>query len=308
MSTQTTKMAIKRQFALYCEWLGEQQYSRTTRQCYSSRASQFVAFLLGNPSDPLDLEVEAERYCQTLQDERYAPTSINATITVLETFLPPLLSKSVKFPRFQGMEPALIALTKEEQELLLQAIRTKCTARDRFLLFLLFHCGIRIGALTNLNLNDLVISAHSGRRLAYPHNAIDSSVRLEALLGMESDEPGAAQHKVVRLNDETRRAGLQWLIERETLVGNNESALFLNSSAKRLTSAGISHIVRSFGWKLQIELNSRILRNTYLANLEVNAEPENFSSTNPSLVVAAQKDPEKQFAPIIMVDPVFHSS
>lgn len=258
MEVLISKRIIAIHLDRYCDDLREQRLSRSTMQCYASRASQFVAFLMTSTSDPLDIEKEAERYCDVLREELYAPSSINASLTVIEDFLAQVTLKTVKFPRLEAGKRDVRSLTEEEQLRFIESLSTCDSVKDRLLLLLLYHTGIGISRLIDLNIDDVVVSAHTGKIVLHSPFC--------------NHDQGVCASKSVTLNEQTRRAALLWLIERHELTSEDERALLINAKGQRITSAGAGHLVKRFGWKIQLEMSGRILRNTCLANMAASAD------------------------------------
>jgi site-specific recombinase XerD len=140
-------------------------------------------------------------------------------------------------------------LTPEEQQQFLQAVERRRSARDRALALILFYTGIKIGECFALDVDDVILTSHTGR------------------IKVHSGESKKNACRELVLNEATRKAVLAWLIERsEKSPIGSESALFLNSRGNRLAIAGIDFVIRSIGWNARIGLSAQILRRTFLVN------------------------------------------
>jgi len=240
-----SKHNIKIELAKYCHQLSNESLALSTRCCYSSRAAQFVRFLLTTAADPVDIQLESQHYYEVLKEELYAPSSINASFTAVENFLFHLTNRSFRFARLECNKTEVQTLSDLDQIRLLSCIDAQLanaqladpheadnSAKSCLLILLLLQTGMSIRSLVALNIEDLTAG----------------SIKLPSSL---------VNHRAVA----------RWLGERLAIAPAEEVALFPNEKGQRITPAGASHLVKRFGWRAKLELSGRILRNTYLANL-----------------------------------------
>lgn len=234
----------------YESWLASEQLSAQTRRAYISRIKGFKAFLETCEVPQVDdkaksLREIAQKYHDHLAMANGAkPSSINASITAVYSYyaflgftVPPVLRDWVL-----KTEPRVLSI--EEQERLLQAISVQSSIRDKALLTLLLYTGIRIGECRELTVNNVEISAHQGRIIV----------------------SSRGRSRKIPLNEVTRQAILQWLIERTRKFGEADGTpLFPNKTGEFMTRAAIDEVVRKVGRTAHMNICAQVCRNTFLS-------------------------------------------
>ncbi len=238
----------------YEKRLQEKDFSAHTKRAYVSRNKKFLSYLYEQEGIA---NVEAEpgkawsevinNYREFLKNDHQASlNSINNSLTAIEDLF-----------QFMGCEPGKIereawpkstpkCLTQSEQEQFVNAIYRSKSSKDKAIVLLLLFTGIKIGECASLDVDDVYITAHTGRITV-------------------------KDGRIIPLNTVARRALVQWLIDRHKKFGDaSDRALFLNPQGKRISTVGIDLIVRKIGHKAHLNLSAQVLRDTCLSNLVKN--------------------------------------
>ncbi|MGD9682033.1 MAG: tyrosine-type recombinase/integrase [Candidatus Obscuribacterales bacterium] len=240
--------------ARYERELSEKQLSAHTKRAYLSRNKKFLAYLYERES-LLSMSLPGSRSWEAIicqykdhlkNDHNASHNSINNSLTAIEDLF-----------NFLGIDPGSIEreswpkstprwLTIEEQERFVNAIFKTKSTKDRAISLILLYTGIKIGECVALDVEDVYITAHTGRITV-------------------------KDGRVIPLNTVARRAIVQWLIDRHKKFGEaGEQALFLNPQGKRLSTVGVDLIVRKIGHRAHLNLSAQVLRDTCLSNLVKN--------------------------------------
>ena len=244
--------------------------SAKTKAAYTSDLMQFQGFV-GAESEFVNLDsTTIERFAADLRQNKYSPASIRRKIIVLKVFCGYWVRKGLltesPFWRVKlsigRTEQLPRSLTEREMRALLmwaaQSGPTACqspgtphkerlafgqyrAARNLALIDILFATGIRVGETSSLNITDFFeaegmfkIKGKGGRaRLAF-----------------------AVDEKSLRIQKDHLRARIQ--------IDTENSALFLNSSRKRLSTQGIANVVAQLRREAGIErhVTPHMLRHT----------------------------------------------
>jgi integrase/recombinase XerD len=244
--------------------------SAKTKAAYTSDLMQFQGFA-GAESEFANLDsTTIERFAADLRQNEYSPASIRRKIIVLKVFCGYWVRKGLltesPFWRVKlsigRTEQLPRSLTEREMRALLmwaaQSGPTECqspgttqkerlafgqyrAARNLALIDILFATGIRVGETSSLNITDFFeaegmfkIKGKGGRaRLAF-----------------------AVDEKSLRIQKDHLRARIQ--------IDTENSALFLNSSRKRLSTQGIANVVAQLRREAGIErhVTPHMLRHT----------------------------------------------
>ncbi|MBZ0189636.1 MAG: tyrosine-type recombinase/integrase [Candidatus Obscuribacterales bacterium] len=238
----------------YNRELSIKNLSAHTKRAYISRNKKFASYLY-EKEGILDIDAPIDvswtepisRYKEHLKNDNNAShNSINNSLTAIEDLF-----------NFLGIDPGSIEreswpkstpkfLLPEEQERFVDTIFKTKSTKDRAIALLLLYTGIKIGECVSLDVDDIYITAHTGRI-------------------------AVKDGRVIPLNTVARRAIVQWLIDRHKKFGEtSQRALFLNPQGKRLSTVGVDLIVRKIGHKAHLNLSAQVLRDTCLTNLVKN--------------------------------------
>jgi site-specific recombinase XerD len=161
------------------------------------------------------------------------------------------------FNRFLGLEPAVVArerlaqaapraLDEAEQRALLRAAEA-ARPRDRAIVVVLLHTGLRLFELVALDVDDMRISARKG------------------VVVVRSGKGDA--HREVPLSPTTRATLETWLAARAKVAAEGERRLFVGRTGRRLTPRAVDLVVRKIARRAGLELSAHVLRHTCITKL-----------------------------------------
>jgi integrase/recombinase XerC len=237
MPTAMPASELERQIALYLDDLARAGNSAHSIRAYESDLRQFLAYLsppdLAPPEPPaIDLLLLREWLASLYRDKLAAVTLRRKLAAVRGLFrfmlregvVPLNVARLVRTPKAPQKLPEV--MSAEQANALLDGVASgklerPFPARDRALFELLYGCGIRVSELAGLNLEDLDRSAGWLR------------VRGKGKKERQVPLPGKAAESLER-----------YLGERP--VVREQPAVFLNHRNSRLTTRGISGIVKLY--------------------------------------------------------------
>lgn len=193
-------------FAPFLKFLSTQHLSQNTIQSYLSDLEDFAGWYLLTTGDSLrpDLvtELDLAEYRQHLIRGK-KPSTINRRLAAIKKWLSwaqdtGQISRFPRVPKRVKQEKlAPRALSRKEQNALLRAVERGGSVRDRALVYLLLFCGLRVGELVGLEVEDLEIKERSGKLMVkgkgdkYREVPVPSNVRsaLREYLGDRKSGP-----------------------------------------------------------------------------------------------------------------------
>jgi site-specific recombinase XerD len=249
---------INRELDSYKNYLFGQGLSANTQRDYVSRLRQFLSFLMESGRRDLDL---ADRtalseavfsYWDFLKNvKKTTAGTLNNNLTAIDSFFHFLGVRHVKATSLRERAETLSTriLSDEELNRFLAAAEKRRSSRDRALALVLVHTGIKISECRALDVDDVVLTSHTCK-LIVRNNGRKQSIARE-----------------LTINDVTRKALLTWLIERSKCTNEDDDpALFLSATKRRLGLAGIDFILRRIGWSANLVVSAQTLRRTFLTN------------------------------------------
>jgi site-specific recombinase XerD len=238
----------------YLSWLEGRPLAARSREAYAHQVRRYLAWL-GDRS-PVDGDPLAEgdardwavrdykRHLKAV--ERWKPASVNLALAALDSFYTQLgLGRPVVL-REELSKSAPRAITEEEQRRLLR-MAERARARDRAILVLLLYTGLRLAELVALDIDAVRFSARKG------------------LVIVRSGKGDA--YREVPLNALVRQVLEEWLAERKTKAREDDPALFIGRSGRRLSKRSVDDVVRGLGKDAGVSLSAHILRHTFLTRL-----------------------------------------
>lgn len=230
----------------YCDWLRLKGMAPSTIRVYRSRIQQFVSFTdkLIDHQFPSDLDIiESLALFTGRLYETMTPRSANCYLTALESFLG-FIGIERKFERGKLTPPARRYLSMDEVESLRHVLELRASPRDRMLVYMFLYGGLRLSECLQTRTSHILF--HQGRFM----------IRIE-------DARSSHRHWV--LHPSTTSALVSWLWIRQSTIHNpDEQALFITRSGKPMKEATVDYLLRSNGWKANLEISARVLRNTCL--------------------------------------------
>lgn len=233
--------------------LNTKDFSAHTKRAYISRNKKFLSYI--HEEEGISSMTDFDKgwpevinsYREYLKSEHQASlNSINNSLTAIEDLFSFIGVDMGRVEREAWPKSTPRCLTQHEQEMFLNAVYRTKSSKDKAIVLLLLFTGIKIGECASLDIDDIYISAHTGRITV-------------------------KDGRIIPLNTVARRALIQWLIDRHKKFGEGaDRALFLNPQGKRISTVGIDLIVRKIGHKAHLNLSAQVLRDTCLSNLVKN--------------------------------------
>lgn len=234
----------------YRQYLNRQPISAHTRRSYLQRVKGFLEWLTGVSdgklalSDLIERDFQLREYKQFLLQRGASASTINGILSAIGNFD---LSRGVqpaKVKRLELPRQAPRVLTPDEERRLLKTLERR-SLRDKCLIMLMWHTGLRISELAALNIDDIALTARTG------------TVTVRCGKGLKT--------RTIPLNGDLRQV-LQVYFAEQVARGSNE-ALFLSQKKSRLSLPSIDRIVRGCGLMSGIELSAHDLRHCFISSL-----------------------------------------
>jgi integrase/recombinase XerC len=238
----------------YLAWLEGRPLAVRSREAYAHQVRRYLAWL-GDRS-PVDGDPLAEgdardwavrdykRHLKAV--ERWKPASVNLALAALDSFYTQLGLGRPIVRREELSKSAPRAITEEEQRRLLR-MAERAKARDRAIVVVLLYTGLRLAELVALDVDDVRVSARKG------------------LVIVRSGKGDA--YREVPLNALVRQVLEEWIAERKTTAREDEPAVFVGRSGRRLSKRSVDDVVRSLGKDAGVSLSAHILRHTFLTRM-----------------------------------------
>lgn len=177
------------------------------------------------------------------------PATIKRRVAALKTFFDFLAEESgdlswpnpVRFKRHAGKQPRSLPrdLSDREVELLWQSIPSR---RDRAWFALMLRAGLRVGEVTSLKREDLLLAAQGGKAAQL---RVCGKGRKERMVYLTPDAYAVLQ---------------AWLAERPE---TGHEFVFLNERGAPLTANGIEWLLHQYGQRVGVEVTPHQLRHTF---------------------------------------------
>jgi len=205
------------------DWLVCQYPTSSTRLHYSSDLVLFFGWAMKSPAE-IDVSV-VDNFIAHCQQTGHAPATINRRLAALNTFYyflamtednPPTNPVVPRRHFLPKTHPLPRDLRNEDVDTLFSSLENP---RDRTIFLLMLDCGLRVGEIHNLSLDD--VSLNSPPRLKV-HGKGD-------------------KHRNIYLSPQAQDALQDWLNCRPVTT---DPAVFLSRRKKRLSVAGIQFILR----------------------------------------------------------------
>jgi len=273
------QVTIENAFLFYSHWLEAQPVSSHTKRVYESRMKQFVRFCHGLPTGECDnaeapkmLDRAIVHYKQFLKDSlKVKSSSINSNLIAINNFCR-FLGLELTIERETFPSPIPRVMTEDETHAFLDALERRNSSRDTALVFLFLHAALKIGKCSALNVEDvkemagevvLRINEHSSRRT----------------------DGACYKPKLISLDQNTSKAVLAWLTEREKKFLHPGPALFVNARAQRISTSGIDYLVKKIGWDARLSVSAEFLRRSGIAHRQT--RPHEIVLTTHAVAIGA---------------------
>lgn len=235
----------------YQTYLSRLPVSTHTRRNYTLRVRQYLEWLENLPDASAALTDAGERdyavhqYKTKLLQAGRSANTVNAVLAALDNFY---LHRGLGPAQVRRQDvPALAprALEPDEQRRLLKVIINSRSLRDRAIVLIMLHCGLRIGEVAALNVGDVLLSAR----------------KRELIVRCGKN----AKRRTVPINTDLSGTLQTYL---NSLPSNSQDGpLFISQKGGRLSIQAVDAVVRKFGCYSGIDLSSHSLRHTCLTRL-----------------------------------------
>lgn len=237
----------------YLTDLDEQPLAARTRQAYASHVTAYATWLAEQAGggalalrEPRTRDLAGRDFKRQLKERGWKPSSVNLALAAVD-----------HFNRFLGLGPANVrreeqpqaaprALARDEQRALLRAAE-EASPRDAAIVTLLLYSALRLNELAALDLRDVKLSARKG------------------MVVVRAGKGDA--YRQVPLNRPARAALDAWIAVRRDIAGDDEAALLLNRTGRRLSARAIDMAIRKVATAAGVTLSAHVLRHTCVTNL-----------------------------------------
>lgn len=220
--------------------------SPSTERNYHYVMDSFVVFLKQDPAGATTEDIRD--YLSALRKRGLAPATIATHHRILRLFFNFLKEEgmldtspvsNLKPPRMPRQYPRIVS--DEDMAKLLRAAH-RSSQRDYAVILVFLDCGLRLGELCGLDIDDLDITTQS----------------LRVRNGKGSRE------RQVFFGQTTGKALKKWLRHRG--VEAFEEALFINKHRERLAPRGVQRMLRRLGVRSDVKVTPHRLRHTFATN------------------------------------------
>ena len=231
---------------LFQSWLRRKAPHASTPVHYGSDLSIFFNWLGKTSSDVLPTDIDA--FITQSQAQGFALTTINRRLAAIRSFFHYLAIFSENAPNNPVIPKRHFIrlgqhLPRDVEDTIIEKLFAAiCGPRDRAMFLLMLRCGLRVGEVRNLSLNDLYLQPTQGNLPRLWLNGKGSKQRVAYL----SDQPLAALHV--------------WLAIRPN---TNDQAVFLNRFGTRLTVTGIQSRLAVYCRETGVWVTCHQLRHTF---------------------------------------------
>ena len=155
-------------FQAYCAYLERLPLSRHTWRNYRQRVKHFLAWLEGGAdgdkalSNSVDRDFAIRDYRMHMLCSGSKPNTVNAALAAIDNFYIFLGMGTAKVRRHDLPAAAPKALEPEELKRVLKSVSRCKSSRNKTIVMLFLHTGLRISELAALNVGDVFVTARKG--------------------------------------------------------------------------------------------------------------------------------------------------
>lgn len=224
------------------DWLTCQYPHSSVRKHYMSDLALFFSYA-GKPPSAISFH-EVDEYIQYCLSKGLSPITVNRRLSSLRTFyyfLSIVNDVSIPCPVIperhflRKPQPLPRDASEEQIRILFSHIHDP---RDRAMFTLMLDCGLRVGEIHNLSLEDVLSESASRLRI---HGKGD-------------------QHRIAYLSPPAWEALQGWLTSRPV---RKDRAVFISERGKRLSVSGIHFILKGYCRKAGVHLTCHQFRHTF---------------------------------------------
>ncbi|MEH7344775.1 tyrosine-type recombinase/integrase [Bacillus sp. JJ1532] len=221
----------------FCKWLVEQNKSANTVKTYGLELERFHEWLQKNDSDLNHLrKSDIQDYISHLEQQQKSLATIDKIVGIIRTFAKylkqPELTFGIELKPVERNEEFEI-LSEAQYQVLIEKVNHNSDLRDRAIVYILLHTGIRISELCNLN----------WEHVNFEKNEIT----------VEKKE----EKRVIPLSRDAR----EHLNEYFVVHPLKKEAIFISQTGKRLTERTIQYMLKNY------DVTPNQLRHTFCQRL-----------------------------------------
>ena len=242
--------SVKEALESYRQYLDRQPVSAHTRRNYLQRVKRYLDYLEGSLEGLRALSDEVERDFQMRDFKAWlltsgaSPSTINSTLSAVDNFYLSRGMKQAKLKRLDLPRQAPRALEQDEERRLLKAL-ARTSLRNKAVVMVMMHAGLRISEVAALNVGDISLTARRGEVLVRCGKGL--------------------KQRTIPINQELREVLLKYLAEegcRESL-----EPMFVSQKQNRLSMAAIDKVIRMLGAQACVDLSAHDLRHHFITRL-----------------------------------------
>ncbi|MGB9886682.1 MAG: tyrosine-type recombinase/integrase [Moorellales bacterium] len=236
-------------FAPFLAELQARHASPKTVEAYRADLAGFARWYLETTGEALRPELVTEMDLADWRQHlarRHKPSTVNRKLVTVRKWLgwaleEGLIGRMPRLPKPMRREKlAPKALSRKEQNALLRAVERSGNDRDRAIVYVLLYCGLRVGELVGLNVEDVELRERRGK----------ITVRGKGAKLREVPIPAPARRALA-----------------DYLGGRTAGPLFLGQRGP-LTARGVELMLKKYAYQARIEgLTPHTLRHTCATNL-----------------------------------------
>lgn len=225
----------------FSNWLKRQYSTSSASVHYSSDLALFFTYIKKKPSSITSQDVD--RYVTNSSRKGNKPSTINRRLSALRTFYY-FLSMTCDSPpacpvlsrhRLRKSHPIPRDVSEANVKTFMVQVES---LRDKAIFLLMLNCGLRVGEVHRLSLDDLLFENPA-------HLMVHGK---------------GGKQRIAYLSHPTQKALELWLESRPV---SNDRAVFISEHGKRLTVSGIQYLLRGYCEKARIKLTAHQFRHTF---------------------------------------------
>lgn len=234
----------------YQSYLSRLPVSNHTRRNYLLRVRAYLQWLNETPEgekatvDPVERNFAVQQYKLWMLNKGASANTLNSVLAAIDNFYLFVGLGPTNIRRQSLPAQAPRALTPEEQHRLAKAIAKCDSLRNRTIVLIMLHCGLRISEVAQLNVGDVLLAARKRE------------------LVVRCGKGSKRRH--VPINSELGEILQKYMSLKPSLPSG---PLFGSQKGNRLSVQAIDKVVRSFGRDAGIDFSSHSLRHTCLTRL-----------------------------------------
>lgn len=242
----------------YQRWLERQALAPRTRSSYQRWVAKLIADLTASgqldqflaPDAHDDRRAALSDWRRRLVDGGLAPSTVNLALAAATSLLDSRALPVPRVPRVEVDPAAPRALTTQQLRAVERETDRLPSSRDRAIMQLLLHTGLRIGEIADLDVRDVRLTQRTGE-LVIRHGKGD-------------------RRRVVPLTQPARAALRPWLTDRErhpTAPARDQGALWLSRTGEQLSVRSMTKLVAKVMTAADVNESAHGLRHTLATRL-----------------------------------------